>query len=496
MEVNTPVTRKALSRAPDRMRVTLNFTSTLASPRAWLQRFHFKLFSVGLLALWTASAHAATLHVLVGAAQLLAPTERHLDGVFEGLTRVTSNGKVMPALASRWTSDARGVRWTFRLRANLRDHLSKPLHADNLLPCFEPVLTSLEIEHLVSVSTNEIQFQLRRPQLRFAERVASIKYFRWGAGPDCAASSTRRDFPVGTGPLRIGSTNLAKGWIDLHDPTRLDRVIRVHAFRDETTALASIRAGGWALVHNAFSAGKTHFIEHRLGWHTISRPGVVTTLLLLNGKSPALVSRDAREHLVRAVDWKPWITRKGFGHWAPTPFVESLGVFQERPQGVPPKEIFGLVTPTGIGLENALAFRLALQSAGIQFRLRILDRAAYGRALQDGAFDWAIQRVMDGDFESAARDYLHSKGSKNFSGIRSIEIDQRIERGDFESAWQRAEQDRRVMRLWTWDNVIQIQPEFAKWMGPHINMIERSLSQRGDMRELWISLMNLPRWPL
>src|SRR5689334_3368781 len=48
--------------------------------------------------------------------------ERILPLVFESLTRVDADAGLQPMLATAWSSDARGMRWTLRLRADVTLH--------------------------------------------------------------------------------------------------------------------------------------------------------------------------------------------------------------------------------------------------------------------------------------------------------------------------------------------------------------------------------------
>jgi ABC-type dipeptide transport system, periplasmic component len=53
-----------------------------------------------------------------------------LDPMYEGLTRLGDDGKIIPALALSWSADSSGLHWTFKLRPNVKFHDGTPFNAD------------------------------------------------------------------------------------------------------------------------------------------------------------------------------------------------------------------------------------------------------------------------------------------------------------------------------------------------------------------------------
>ncbi len=59
------------------------------------------------------------------------PTQRILDDLFEGLTRIDGTGKVVPGVASRWERSDDGLTWTFHLRRDARWSNGEPVTAQD-----------------------------------------------------------------------------------------------------------------------------------------------------------------------------------------------------------------------------------------------------------------------------------------------------------------------------------------------------------------------------
>lgn len=60
--------------------------------------------------------------------------------LFDGLTQFDADGRLLPGLADRWTSDARGQRYVFHLRSGVRFHDGHPLVAADVKRAFLRVL--------------------------------------------------------------------------------------------------------------------------------------------------------------------------------------------------------------------------------------------------------------------------------------------------------------------------------------------------------------------
>ncbi|HEY2678741.1 MAG TPA: peptide ABC transporter substrate-binding protein [Steroidobacteraceae bacterium] len=63
-----------------------------------------------------------------------------LQDLFEGLTSESPNGEVVPGIASSWTVDSVGKKYTFKLRSNARWSNGKPVRAQEFVAAWQRVL--------------------------------------------------------------------------------------------------------------------------------------------------------------------------------------------------------------------------------------------------------------------------------------------------------------------------------------------------------------------
>jgi oligopeptide transport system substrate-binding protein len=63
-----------------------------------------------------------------------------IQDLYEGLTRETSTGEVVPGVASSWTIDSTGTKYTFRLRPNAKWSNGEPIAAQQFLTSWQRVL--------------------------------------------------------------------------------------------------------------------------------------------------------------------------------------------------------------------------------------------------------------------------------------------------------------------------------------------------------------------
>ena len=178
------------------------------------------------LALASSTAFAAKTDIVIG--MVLEPP--HLDptagaaaaikevgyaNVFEGLTRINSDGSVSPALAESWEISDDGKTYTFKLRSGAKFHdgtgfdaedvkftLDRARAEDSVNPQ-KPLFAAIESVEVVDPTT--VKITLTQPQGAFLYNMG------WGEAVIVAPESAdgNKENPVGTGPFRFD--NWAKG---------------------------------------------------------------------------------------------------------------------------------------------------------------------------------------------------------------------------------------------------------------------------------------------
>jgi peptide/nickel transport system substrate-binding protein len=130
--------------------------------------------------------------------------------IFEGLTALDRNGRVVPRLAESWTVSADGLTYTFTLRAGVTFHDGQPLTSEvvkfSLERATAPDSRNAQrwifepIERVEAVDPRTVRVVLKRPAANFLYGLA------WGDAvilhPASAANAATA--PVGTGPYRFG----------------------------------------------------------------------------------------------------------------------------------------------------------------------------------------------------------------------------------------------------------------------------------------------------
>jgi peptide/nickel transport system substrate-binding protein len=174
--------------------------------------------------------------------------------VFEGLTRLTQNGAVAPALAESWEAAPDGLSWTFHLRRGVAFSDGSP---------FDASVAKFSLDRIAAEGSTNAQKALFAPiqnvevvdpanlRIRLSRPMATLPYvLAWGdavmVSPRSAATNAVN--PVGTGPFRFdswqrGSQLTLTRRPDYWGPApRLNTVV-FRFISDPTAAFAAVSAG-------------------------------------------------------------------------------------------------------------------------------------------------------------------------------------------------------------------------------------------------------------
>jgi glutathione transport system substrate-binding protein len=147
-------------------------------------------------------------------ADVLAP-------MYEGLTRFGSNLAVVPSLATGWSVDAAGTRWTFTLRHAVRFQDGTPFDANAVVHSYERLMDPARglaggsrvrgiVQSVTAMSTDTVVFRLYRPYAPFL-RVTAVT---WIVSPAADAKGILGEQAVGTGPYRFVSWNTGESVVE------------------------------------------------------------------------------------------------------------------------------------------------------------------------------------------------------------------------------------------------------------------------------------------
>lgn len=164
---------------------------------------------------------AATAQVLeIGADQSPAGLDPHIatafstflinSPIYEGLTAIDQNLRVVPALATAWTISADQKTYTFTLRPNVTFHDGTPMQAEDVAATMRRVLNQQTgsplrsridvIQQVSAPAANQVVLQLSQPSANLLTSLATIHIVPRRMEND--RESLQRA-PVGTGPFRF-----------------------------------------------------------------------------------------------------------------------------------------------------------------------------------------------------------------------------------------------------------------------------------------------------
>lgn len=148
-----------------------------------------------------------------------------LSPMYEGLTRFGKNLAIAPSLATRWTVDRTGTRWSFYLRRGIRFQDGTQFNAAAVIHAYERLLSprrglagGSRIRGVIATVTAPdpytVLFTLTRPYAPFLRLTAVT----WIASPTADAAGILARHAVGTGPYRFISWNTGEFVLEQRNP--------------------------------------------------------------------------------------------------------------------------------------------------------------------------------------------------------------------------------------------------------------------------------------
>lgn len=232
--------------------------------------------------------------------------------VFEGLVKIEENGDTAPLLAESWDISPDGLRYTFRLRADVRFHDGQPFDAQTVKFSFERakapnsgnksrarLFDNIERIDTPDPLTVVLTLRHRDPHL----------LYRLGENPAVILHPTSADraatHPVGTGPFRFErwerghSITLAK-WPEYRNAasvTLQQAVFRfVNSFIENTELPQEVDV--------FFNVATKSVLRNRLNerYQVLTGGSSSKTLLALNNRHPPLDDLRVRQAISHAID--------------------------------------------------------------------------------------------------------------------------------------------------------------------------------------------------
>ncbi len=258
--------------------------------------------------------------------------------IFEGLTKITMDGSVVPLLAESWTVTPDGKAATFKLKRGVLFSDGKPFDAQTVKFSFDRArapdstnkarkavfdnIDSVQVQGTHSVS---LVLKVADPLLpfRLGENTAVMLH------PDSAAQAGTQ--PVGTGPFRLDSWNKGSGVTLVKSPNHRDaakvqlRRVNFRFINDPAAQVAALLAGDVDAMPR-FGAAQA-LRQFRSNPRFVVETGFTAGkgILAINNRKPPLNDVRVRRALAHAIDRQAFIDgaleglAKPIGsHFAPT----------------------------------------------------------------------------------------------------------------------------------------------------------------------------------
>ncbi len=248
--------------------------------------------------------------------------------VFEGLTRITANGAVAPALAERWTVSDDGLIYTFTLRQGVTFHDGAAFDSSDVRFSFERAMAEgsvnaqkplfAPIADIATPDTKTVVITLSRPTGGLPWNLA------WGDAVivDPASADDNKTRPNGTGPFRfdrwvkgdrVELTAYADYWGE--PPTLRD--VTIQFIPDPNAALAALLAGDIDAYPNIPAPEGLSVFEADPRYNVVIGATEGETILATNNARPPFDDVRVRRAIAHALDRQAIVDGAMFGYGTP-----------------------------------------------------------------------------------------------------------------------------------------------------------------------------------
>ncbi|MBW3099063.1 ABC transporter substrate-binding protein [Pseudohoeflea coraliihabitans] len=248
--------------------------------------------------------------------------------VFEGLTRFTADGEVVPALAESWDISEDGLTYTFHLRDGVTFHDGSSFDAEDVKFSIDRARAEdstnaqkalfADIQSVEAVDAQTVKITLSQPNGLFLFNMA------WGdaviVAPETA--DTLATDPVGTGPFAFAtwtkgdSVALEKYAEYWGEAPRLDKVT-FKFIPDPTAAFAAVMAGDVDAYPNFPAPENLEQFKADPRFTVIVGSTEGETILAMNNKKAPLDDIKIRQAISHAIDRQAIIDGALFGYGTP-----------------------------------------------------------------------------------------------------------------------------------------------------------------------------------
>jgi len=248
--------------------------------------------------------------------------------VFEGLTRIDSNGEVKPALAENWSVSDDGRTYTFKLRSGAKFHDGTDFDAgdvkfsldrarsENSTNAQKGLFAAIQSVEVVDPVT--VRVTLTQPQGSFLYNMG------WGDAVIVAPESaeTNKERPIGTGPFKFeswskgSSIKLIKAQGYWGQPVSLDRA-EFRIIPDAAAAIPALLSGDVQAFPMMQAGDALPQIQSDPRFKVVIGSTEGETILAMNNGKPPFDNLKVRQAISHALDRKAIIDGASAGYGTP-----------------------------------------------------------------------------------------------------------------------------------------------------------------------------------
>jgi peptide/nickel transport system substrate-binding protein len=345
------------------------------------------------------------------------------SNIYEGLTAIDKDLRIVPSLAESWTVSPDGLTYSFHLRAGASFHNGRAMTAQDVIANIERVRDPKTgspigsrftgIKTMEAVGANELRLTLDAPSAPFLSQLATLSI----VAPEAAAELGRK--PVGTGPFRFAAW-VPDTYISLErNPAYWDKGLphldglKFNIVPESATREAGVAGGTYRLLP-VVDAAAAAALAGKPGVKLLQTQDLAYSVVGLNVSKPPFDKPAVREAFNLAIDRNQIVQAVYFGRAVPGgPLSPALA------QWALPVSDFPCYKP------DAAAAQQKLQQAGVAGKLKltlnvlgslqiVVDLAQVVQAqLNKAGFDVALNVQEQGRFIADWR-------ASNFDGFVSL----------------------------------------------------------------------------
>jgi ABC-type transport system substrate-binding protein len=385
------------------------------------------------------------------------------QNLFSKLISLTADGTILPDLATRWEESDDGVNYTFHLREGVRWHDGRPFTAEDVRATLARVRVESSNRDLADhiASADVLDERTVRVQLtsRWAAFIPSLAWYGAAILPaHVYASGAWRDHPantqpVGTGPFRFKEWERGRRIVlekndDYYGPGPYVDSLEYLIVPSPEAGVPMLLDGRVDLLLSRPAPERVHELSRTKGIRVTTAPGDGRTYIGFNLRSPVFGDLRVRRAVSLAIDRRALVDRALFGLGAPavgfyTPAVAwayngdarapefDLPAARRLFKAVPASFSATLVAP-GMTSMRYVAEEIArqLRDAGLPVNIVLTGPREYFQRLMDAHdFDLALMSGSQGPDPDNMSTRFSSRGSQQFMGYASAQLDAQLSRG-------------------------------------------------------------------